>query len=122
MSLQAKFHLATALVAILVIGLAAFAVHAVSATSDLIVRLYDQPLMGVNYARAAATTLADARGLIERSQSSDPAASLAAMTSLRQTERDIADDLRIVRDRVNDPSVMNALEHVEAAVQDWLGQ
>jgi len=119
MTLQAKFRYAAALIALLALSLAAFGVHAVRDTSDLIVRLYDKPLMGVNYARAASATLAGARALTSQSRLLGPQSLAAILPSLQQMQSDIAEDLRIVRERVEDAGVVGALNHAEAAIADW---
>jgi diguanylate cyclase (GGDEF)-like protein len=119
MSLRVKFGIASALVALLAISLALFGVHALGSTSDLIVRLYDRPLMGVNYARAANNRFTEARGLARRIPSLDPTALLPALTLLRTLENGITEDLRIVRERVTNPGVANALDHAEASIAAW---
>jgi PAS domain-containing protein len=119
MTLQAKFGCASALIAMLAISLAAFGIRSVGATSDLIIRLYDKPLMGVNFARAASATLTQARNLTAQSRLLGPQSLAAVASPLQQMETDIADDLRIVRERVEDGGVVNALDRAEAAIAEW---
>lgn len=121
MTLQAKFSYASAFIAMLAISLAAFGVYAVDATSNLIVRLYDKPLMGVNYARAASATLTEARALAAQSRLLGPQSLAAISPPFQQMQRDIADDLRIVRERVDDADIVTALNHTEAAIAEWSG-
>jgi diguanylate cyclase (GGDEF)-like protein len=118
MNLQTKFSVASTLTAILVISLAAFGVHAISATDDLVIDLYNQPLMGVSYARAASTTFAEARALTVQGQflSRSPEPVSAALLRM---EKDILDDLRIVRQRMHDGNVADALDHAEAEIAEW---
>jgi diguanylate cyclase (GGDEF)-like protein len=119
MSLRAKFTIGWVLVAILAIGLAGFGVHALSVTSDLIVRLYDRPLMGVNYARAASGDLAEARRVAALSPVPDPETSPAVLASLRHMQWDIAQDLRIVAERVQDAGVASVLVRARTSVDEW---
>ena len=118
-SLWQKLFAAFSLITVLAIGLAAYGVHALSATSNLIARLYDEPLMGVNYARAASATMNEARGVMDRAlslrtnQSSDVAGSPRAM------EIEIAADLDIVRRRVHDEHVTVALDRAETSIAAW---
>jgi diguanylate cyclase (GGDEF)-like protein len=119
MTLLAKFGVASGLIAILVILLATLGAHALSATDDLIIHLYDRPLMGVNYARAANTTLAEARALTSQRRMLEPKSSLAAAAALHKMEKVIADDLTIVRERMGADNVTTALAHAQAAVGDW---
>jgi diguanylate cyclase (GGDEF)-like protein len=109
MSLQAKLWVAFALIASLATGLAAYGVHALGTTRDLIVRLYDEPLMGVNYARAASATLNEARGLMAQTLLLGYGASPTTFAALQKMEDDIADDLQIVREREHDTSVTKSL-------------
>src|SRR5580704_8486780 len=118
MSLRGRFYLGFSLIALLAVGVAAYGVHALSATVDLIVRLYDEPLMGVNYARAASATLNEAHRLMDRSLlvTPDPASNVVA--SLRKMQTDIAEDLQIVRQRVHDDVVTSALDRAEKAIAE----
>ena len=94
-------------------------VHALSVTSDLIVRLYDRPLMGVNCARAASGVLAEARRVAALSPVPDPELSPAVVASLRHMQWDIAQDLGIVSERVQDAEVASVLVHARASVDGW---
>jgi len=50
-------------------ALAFYAVRGISSSGDMVVRLYDGPLMGINYARSALASMNEARLLVHRSQS-----------------------------------------------------
>ena len=84
MSLRVKFWIGFALIAGLAVSLAGYGAGALSRTGDLIVRLYDEPLVGVNYARAASATLSDARRLMDQSLPVGSGQSAAAIGSLRR--------------------------------------
>jgi diguanylate cyclase (GGDEF)-like protein len=118
-SLRGKFCVAFSLIAVLAMGLAAYGVHALNATSDLIVRLYDQPLMGVNYARAASATLHEARGLMDRGVLLDPDQAFDIARSLGRIETEIIADLRIVRRRVPGEDIASALDRAETSIAAW---
>src|SRR5580658_5774718 len=119
MSLRGRFYLGFSLIALLAAGVAAYGVHALSTTVDLIVHLYDEPLMGVNYARAASSTLNEARRVMDRSLLVTPDPSSNVAVSLRRMQADIAEDLHIVRQRVHDDVVTNALNRAEKAIAEW---
>src|SRR3954454_16417657 len=119
MNIRAKFGLASTLIAVLVICLAAFGVHALSAANGLIIRIYEQPLMGVSYGRAATATFAEARAAAMQGRLQGPSASMAVAAALDRMEKDIAGDLRIVRERIQDPDVAGALGRAEAAITQW---
>src|SRR5271156_6627364 len=110
MSLRRKFYGAFGLIAILAIGLAIYGALALSATGDLVVRLYDEPLIGVSYARAASAAFNQARGTMDRNLLLGPAKSPNALESLRRIQGDVGVDLGIVRERVHDPAVTAALD------------
>jgi len=122
MSLRRKFYGAFGLIAILAIGLAVYGAHALSATGDLVARLYDEPLVGVSYARAASATLNEARGLMDRILLLGPGPSANEVTSLRHMQSDIDEDFGIVRARVHDPAVGAALARADRAVADWFAR
>ncbi len=119
MSLGKKLWIAFGLIASLSIGLAIYGARALSKMGDQIVRLYDEPLMGVNYARAAATALSEARRLMDQSLALGPGRSPEAVKSLRRAKFDIAEDLRIVRQRAHDAEVISTLDKAEKSISDW---
>ena len=116
MSLRRKFYGAFGLIAVLAIGLAVYGAHALNATGDLVVRLYDEPLVGVSYARAASAT--PERGARLDGSGSCCWARLSStngVMSLRRMQTDIDEDLGIVRERVHDPAIGAALDRAERA-------
>ncbi len=119
MSLGKKLWIAFGLIASLSIGLAIYGASALSKMGDQIVRLYDELLIGVNYARAAATALSDARRLMDQCLALGPGRSPEAVKSLRRAEFDIAEDLRIVRQRAHDAEVISKLDKAEKSISDW---
>jgi diguanylate cyclase (GGDEF)-like protein len=119
MSLRVKFGGIFALIVILAVGLAAYGIRALSTTGDLVVRLYDEPLMSISYARAASATLNNASSLMERALRLDSDQPRVSIEHLAKMEADIDADLRIVRLRAHNPSVVEALEHAQASVTEW---
>ena len=93
MSLGKKLWIAFGLIAGLSIGLAIYGASALSKMGDQIVRLYDESLIGVNYARAAAAAFSDARRLMDQCLALGPSRPPEAVKSLRRAEFDIAEDL-----------------------------
>ena len=53
MSIRYKIFGAFSLVILLACGIAFYGIRGISTTGDLVVRLYDGPLMGINHARSA---------------------------------------------------------------------
>jgi diguanylate cyclase (GGDEF)-like protein len=91
----------------------------VRTTSDLIVRLYDEPLVAVNYARAASAAFNEARRLINRDLVLVPVESPNVPTSLHRVEIEIAEDLHIVRARIRGERITRALDQAEMAIAAW---
>jgi hypothetical protein len=75
------------------------------------------PLMGINHARVAYSSLNEARSLI-RLDHSDVIAT-ETVTTFDNLNANIADDLRIVRERVVNEDLTRAPEPAESRVRDW---
>jgi hypothetical protein len=95
-SLNRKFYSAFAAIATLAIALAVYGGHALIGTRDLVVRLYDEPLISVSYARAAGATLNEASGLMAQGLMLGPGQMPGAVAALRKFQSAINDDLEIV--------------------------
>ena len=70
MSIRYKIFSAFIILIVLACGLAFYGIRGISNSGDLVVRLYDGPLMGINHARSAHAWLNEARlimqhGLVE---------------------------------------------------------
>jgi hypothetical protein len=61
MSIRCKFFLAFSILIALACSLALVGFRGIAMSGDLVVRLYDGPLMGINHARSADATLSEAR-------------------------------------------------------------
>ena len=98
-------------------GLAFYGIRGVSSTGDLVVRLYDGPLMGINHARAAHAALNEARLILQQSESGS--ASKEAVAKFETLVHSIFEDLDVVRDRVPAADVNATREQAERKVRDW---
>src|SRR4051794_20724850 len=117
MSIRYKLFGAFSVVLALACGLAFYGIRGISTSGDLVVRLFDGPLMAINHARSAHAALNDARLLMQRSLSaSEPGESVAKIEKLLA---DIEDDLGVVRVRADNNDVSAALEQAEAKFRDW---
>ena len=67
MSIRYKIFGAFSVVLLLACGIAFYGIRGISATGDLVVRLYDGPLMGINHARSAHAALNEARLIMQQS-------------------------------------------------------
>src|SRR5690349_1030721 len=118
MSIRYKIFGVFSIVIVLACGLAFYGVRGISTSGDLVVRLYDGPLMGINHARSAHAALNEARLFMQRGFSEG--ASPDAVAKIAKLLTAITDDLKIVRERVKSKDVTAALERAEGAIRDWL--
>jgi diguanylate cyclase (GGDEF)-like protein len=72
MSIRSKLALAFAAVLLLVGGLALYGIRTISTTGDTVIRLYDEPLLAVNRARAAQASFNKGRAAMERALAYTP--------------------------------------------------
>ena len=117
MSIRYKIFGAFILVIALACGLAFYGIRSISNSGDLVVRLYDGPLMGINHARSAHAGLNEARLIMQRSLSEGT--SREAVVKFEKLIGNIAEDLNVVRDRVRSANVSAAREKVESKLRDW---
>lgn len=117
MSIRYKIFGAFSVVVLLACGIAFYGIHAIGSSGDLVVRLYDGPLMGINHARSAHAAFHEAHLILQRSLvagSSDTAAA-----KFEKLVRGSFEDLNVVRERVPAASVTAAREKVEKQLKDW---
>ena len=117
MSIRYKFFFAFSVLVTLACSLALFGFRGIVTSGDLVVGLYDGPLMGINHARAAHAALNEAR-LIVRSDLGDGTRS-ETIPQFQALLTSIAEDLKIVRERVNHDDVAMTLEKAERRIGDW---
>jgi methyl-accepting chemotaxis protein len=119
MSIRAKllgaFLLATLGAAIL----GATALFATWSLGQLTIRMFDQPLMTVNFARSAQTDFA-AMELADRdSWSTDPQMKAEALKTLDERMKVLLEDLQVADERAHSPNVMHMAIEIRGYVKDW---
>jgi methyl-accepting chemotaxis protein len=119
MSIRYKIFGAFSVVVLLACGLAYFGISSISDTGNLVVRLYDGPLMGINHARSAHAALNDARLILQQNLAGSASANSA--TKFEKRVNNIIEDLNVVRDRVHSQSVSDARKTAESRVREWSG-
>jgi len=117
MSIRYKFFLAFSVLAVLICSLAVSGFRGIAASGDLVVRLYDGPLMGINHARTAHAALNEARLLVTPGLGDSVPAETAIKFQALLTE--ITENLKIVRERVKNADVAAALAKAEDRIRDW---
>jgi methyl-accepting chemotaxis protein len=81
-------------------------------------KLYDGPLISVNYTRAAHAKFNHARALTERALSL-PDDILETLEALEVSVTDLLEDLRITRERTADAEIIAALDKANELILDW---
>jgi methyl-accepting chemotaxis protein len=117
MSIRYKIFGAFSAVILLACGLAFYGIRSVSTSGDLVVRLYDGPLMAINHARSAHAVLNEARIVLRRSLVEG--ASNEAVGQFEKLVAGALEDLKVVRERVQSTNVVQARERVESRIADW---
>jgi methyl-accepting chemotaxis protein len=117
MSIRYKLFCAFSIVIALACGLALYGIRGIATSGDLVVRLYDGPLMAINHARAAHAALNEARMLVQRGLTEGT--SKETVAKIDKLMAGISDDLKVVRERVRTKDVTAALERAEAGIRNW---
>jgi methyl-accepting chemotaxis protein len=117
MSIRYKLFGIFCIVIGLTCGLASYGIRGISSSGDMVVRLYDEPLMGINYARSALASMNEARLLAHRSQ--NEGAPKEMLVKLEKLITSISDDLKVVRERVDSREVIAALDRADKFVRGW---
>lgn len=117
MSIRYKFFGAFSVLIALAVGIAFYGNRAVSNAGGLVVRLYDGPTLGINHARSAHAALNEARLLVGSGFIGQP--SKEAVGRFKYLLTSIADDLKIVRERIEDRDVTAAEERANRLTRDW---
>jgi methyl-accepting chemotaxis protein len=117
MSIRYKIFGVFSILIVLACGLAFYGIRGISSSGDLVVRLYDGPLMGINHARSAHASLNDARLMMQRGLiEGAPAQAVARFEKLLSS---IFEDLNVVRERVQSPNAKASLEKAEGRIRAW---
>ncbi len=115
MSIRYKIFGAFSVVILLACGIAFFGIRAIGNSGDMVVRLYDGPLMGINHARSAHAALHEARLVLQRGLVAGSSGEMVA--KFEALVRESVEDLKVVRERAATPNVAAAREKVESQAQ-----
>jgi len=120
MSIRYKIFGVFSILIVLACGLAFYGIRGISTSGDLVVRLYDGPLMGINHARSAHASLNEARLMMQRGLiEGAPAETVARFEKLVGS---IFEDLKVVHERVQSPNAKTARELAEGRIRAWSAQ
>jgi methyl-accepting chemotaxis protein len=119
MSIRSKIFGVLSLLLVLACGLAFYGIRGISSAGNLVVQLYDGPLMGINHARAAHAELNEARLILQQGESVEASGETAA--KFEKLVQSIFEDLGVVRERIQAANVRSVQEIAESKVRDWSG-
>ena len=117
MSIRLRILAVLSVMLALACGLAFYGLREINAAGDLVVRLYDGPLMAVNHARSAHAELNAALLIMKTSESTG--ASKETTAKYEKLLKAMFEDLDIVRERVHSSSVNAAREQASDKLRAW---
>jgi len=102
-------------------ALGAYAALGMQHAGVLVAKMYDESLMSINYARAAAADFANiqaasARRMVTR----DPGARQKLEQTLVELTKSLSEDLQIAAERSHSARARSAAENVQQAVKSWI--
>ena len=117
MSIRLRILAVLSVMLALACGLAVYGIRGITSSGDMVVRLYDGPLMGINHARSAHAALNEARLILQQGQT--VGATKEATARFEVVLKGLFEDIGIVRDRIQAANVNPVREKAEARVRDW---
>ncbi|MBX3454393.1 ATP-binding protein [Ferrovibrio sp.] len=109
---------ATAVLSAAALGLAAF--WAMQSVGDLVVRLYDQPLMAINYARLAQTSFVSQELNTREMEAERPGEISALAEETRERNQTFLSDLAVAEERGLNPNIKHYAAKVRDLNETWL--
>jgi methyl-accepting chemotaxis protein len=120
MSIRYKLLLAFSVVVLLTAAVAGYGYRLISTTSGLVVRVYDGPLMAVNYARSAQLNFANARRMLEGAIAVHEIATPEELASIDKSMKQVATDIGVVKERMANADGFNGgIDKILPMADDW---
>jgi len=117
-SIRYKLLLAFVAVLILVGGITFYGIRQISDVGTLVLRVYDGPLISVNYSRAAHAKFNHARAVMEKALRL-PDDIPETVKALETSVADLLEDLLVARERTPDAEMIEALDKADELIRDW---
>ena len=118
LSLRLRIVAAFSALALITLGLGAFAIRSVEQSGGIVVDIFGRSLIATSYARSAAANFAALDAALERLRAgTEGEAPRLRAAELTET---IFADLRIARDRATSDRVVRAARAAQEAVQAWM--
>jgi len=120
MTIRLKLLLAFSAIVLLAAGVAVYGLVLISSTSTMVVRLYDGPMMAVNYARSAQLDFAEARRVIEKAIMLREAPNAAEFAAIDGSIKKFLSDLVVVKERTAAAAGLNeSVDKIKSLVDAW---
>lgn len=120
MSIRIKILIAFAMVIILSCGTTVYGIKLVGTANELVIALFDGPLIAATTARTAQTDFAEARAAMERKILLGDALPAAAITLVEERTAKVIEGLQLVRERLQTSETTAATEKAINLTQQWL--
>ncbi len=120
MSIRLKLLVAFSVVVLLAAAVAGYGYQLISAASHLVVRVYDGPLMAVNYARSAQLNFANARRVLEGAIAVHEVATPSELELIDKSMKQVATDIGVVKERMAKAGGFNdGVDKILPLADDW---
>ncbi|HEX4410842.1 MAG TPA: EAL domain-containing protein [Xanthobacteraceae bacterium] len=120
MTIRGRILVAFLVMSVITAGLGAYAALGIRNAGVLVDKTFDESLMSINYARAAAADFAAMRAAFARRWIANDAETRTALTQDLETfATSLAEDLKIAGERSQSARAMRAAENVQNAVNNW---
>ena len=120
MTIRGRIFIAFMAMSIITVTLGGNAILGIRHAGDLVNKTYDESLMSINYARAAATDFAAIRAAFARLQITPDAALREKLKSdIKTLKKNFEDDLQIAVQRSQSDRARKAAIRLQSAVETW---
>ena len=120
MTIRGRILIAFLIMSVITGGLGIYATFGIRHAGILVDKTFDESLMSINYARAAAADFAGMRAAFMRQWiATDPAMRAELGKQISKLSASLAEDLQIATDRSQSTRAVRAAENVHDAVEAW---
>jgi diguanylate cyclase (GGDEF)-like protein len=122
MTIRGRILVAFLIMSVITAALGAYATLGIRNAGLLVDKTFDESLMSINYARAAATDFAAMRAAFARQWiATDPAMRAALDTEINKLDQSLSEDIKIAGERSQSVRATRAADNVQRAVESWKG-
>ncbi len=119
-TIRSRILMACMAISTITAALGGYAAVGIHHAGDMVVKTFDESLMSINYARAAATDFAAMRAAFSRTLITDDAVIRKSLDQeIDALAESLAEDLKIAAERSQSPQAASAAAKVQAAADAW---